>query len=302
MAVYYFSGYENYLKKKELKKITDKIECPELNVALFCEAGVELLDFLSSYSFVGDKKVCILRFFPEEKDICEALKELPDCTDVYIVPNSPPDRRKNIVKDILALAEEREFKKINDELLFKSISAMLQRFGFSESEVSAHKDVLVDAFAGYRMHAEMDLEEVQKHVKMIAYSGSLTSENIRTFAPDSFEHKAFKISSMLLEKDEGCLGFAKNLMEQGDSAIGLFSLIAYQIRVCYKAMLFKDERYLNLIGIREYQLYAGFRNYGADKYLKIYELLMQGIRRIKKGGKDEAVMADMLMAALAILN
>lgn len=302
MAVYYFSGYENYLKKKELKKITDKIEYPELNVASFHEAGPELLDFLSSYPFIGDKKICVLRFFPEEKDVCNALKELSSSTDVYIVPDGPPDRRKNTVKEILAFAEEKEFKKISDELLFKSISAMLKRFGFSEEEISERKRMLLEAFSGYRMHAEMDLEEVQKHVKMIAYSGSLTEENIKTFAPDNSEHKAFKISSMLLGKDENCVGFAKSLLEQGDSAIGLFSLIAYQIRVCYKATLFKDEKYLNLIGIRDYQLYAGFKNYGADKYLKIYELLMDGIRRVKKGGRGEVVMADTLMAALAILN
>lgn len=302
MAVYYFSGYENYLKKKELNKITDKIDCPELNVASFHEAGAELMDFLSSYPFVGGKKVCILKFFPEEKDVYEALKELPGCIDVYIVPDSTPDRRKNVVKEILVLAEEKEFKKINDELLFRSISAMLQRFGFSETEVLSLKDVLMNSFSGYRMHAEMDLEEVQKHVKMIAYSGSLTAESIRTFAPDNSEHKAFKISSMLLNLDKNCLRFAKNLLEQGDSAIGLFSLIAYQIRVCYKAMLFKDENYLNLIGIRDYQLYSNFRNYDADKYLKVYELLMEGIRRAKNGGRDEAVMLDTLMAALAIIN
>ena len=302
MSVHYFSGYENYLKKQELKKITGTIECPELNVGRFHEWSAELEDFLVSYPFIGDKKVCILNFFPEQETCLNALSELPDYVDVYISTSQLPDRRKKTVKKILEIVKEKEFKKISDDVLFKCISSMLQRLGCKADAVLSMKNVLMDAFKGYRMHAEMDLEEVQKHVSLIAFSGELTPENIRAFAPDSSDYRAFKLSSMLLNGDGGCLSFARALMENGDTAIGLLSLIAYQIRVCYKAVLFQEKNYLNLIGIRDYQLFAGFKNYSAETYMKVYSLLMEGISRVKNGGNSEAVMADTLMAALATLK
>lgn len=302
MAVFYFSGYENYLKKQEIGKIVKTIDCPELNVGKFHEWGEDVESFIESYPFVGDKKLCILSFFPDKEECLSSLRGISDCVDVYIVTSDVPDRRKKAVKEILSLAKEKRFEKISDELLFKCISSMLTRLGYEPALVSSMKEHLMEAFKGYRMHAEMDLEEVQKHVKLMAFAGTLTPETIRAFAPDGAEYRSFKLSSMLLAKDGECLAFARKLLENGESAIGLFSLVAYQIRVCYKAVLFGGENHLKLIGIRDYQLYERFADYSADKYIKVYALLMDGINRVKKGGNSEAVMADTLMAALAELK
>ena len=160
----------------------------------------------------------------------------------------------------------------------------------------------MECFHGYILHADMDLEVVQKHVQMIAFSGALTPENIRTFAPDSSDYRAYKLSNMLLSKNASCVSFARQLLEQGETAIGIFSLVAYQLRVCYKAVLFREENYLSLIGIRDYQLYKRFADYRAGTYKAIYSVFMDGIRRVKKGEDVNAIMTDCLMNALAILK
>lgn len=302
MPVFYFSGKENYLKKQEIKKITENIECSELNVIRFHESCPELYDFIFTAPFIGSKKVGILYFFPEQEEFLSAVKNIPAYTDLYIIVSELPDLRKKVIKQLMQLIEEREFNKINEQILYKCIFSRLQRLGYKADDIETVKDVLMESFRGYIMHADMDLEVVQKHIQMIAFSGSLTPENIRAFSPDSSDYRAFRLSTMLLSKDSSCVDFSHRLLEQGETAIGLISLIAYQIRVCYKAVLFSNENYLSLIGIRNYQLYKDFTDYSASVYVMIYGILMEAIRRIKKGERQSAVMADSLTEALAILK
>lgn len=302
MAVYYFSGKENYLKKEELKKITAKNECPQINVTDFYESSPEIYDFIYGAPFVGDKKIGILHFIPDQEDFIKALKDLPDFTDLYILSSDFMDQRKKVIKELLQIVTEKKFEKINETLLYKCISSRLQRFGYKAAEVEQVKSTLMECFHSYSVSLDMDLGVVQKHVDMIGFSGTLTPETIRMFAPESSDFRAFRLSNMLLSQDHKCIEFANQLLLHGDNAIGLLSLIAYQIRVCYKAVLFGNENYLGLIGIKNYQLYENFSKYRVEIYRKIYSVLMEGIRRIKLGECPESIMAECLTQSLAILK
>ena len=99
MAVYYFSGKENYLKKEELKKIVAKTECPQINVSNFYEYSPEIYDFIYTAPFVGDKKICIIHFIPDQEDLIKALKDLPDFVNLYIVTSEFLDQRKKVIKE-----------------------------------------------------------------------------------------------------------------------------------------------------------------------------------------------------------
>ncbi len=300
--LYYYSGTESYLKKSALKKICDTISHPELNTAEFWEASPKLYSFIDTFPFVGGKKVCILHYFPDDKAFLEISRKMPDFTDVYIAVSSYPDKRKKIVKEILELAQEKEFKKIDDQRLMQYILNGLRSFGYTQEEMDATKGELARAFRAYAMHADMDLECVQKHIKLIAYSGSLTKEHIQVFGPDGSDLRAYRLSTMLLAEDYGCLDFAWHLLGQGESAIGILSLIAYQVRICYKAVLFGNENYLSLIGIHNYQLYKDFKSHSAADYKKIYNILMCGVDRIKRGEPSWAVLEECLLASLITIS
>ena len=302
MPVFYFSGKENYLKKQEIRKITTEIEAPELNVMEFYEPSEDLYNFIYTMPFIGDKKMGVLHYFPEQEDFLEAVKDLPEFTDLYIITKELPDHRKKVVRELESIMNTKEFKKISEDLLFKCISSRLQRYGYSADSIENLKEVLMDAFHGYSQFADMDLEVVQKHVDMIACSGVLTPETIQTFAPESSNYRAFLLSTMLLSQDPNCISYARSLMEQGEQPIGILSLVAYQIRICYKSVLFSDENFLSLIGIRKYQLYDKFQAYTTKQYRNIYSSLMEGIRRIKRGEDASAVIADCLTLALATLK
>ena len=65
MSLFYFSGKETFLKHKALRKITEVIYFPEMNIQQFSEYTDEILQFLELRPLLGEKKVCILYFFPD---------------------------------------------------------------------------------------------------------------------------------------------------------------------------------------------------------------------------------------------
>lgn len=300
MALYYFSGQETYLKKAELKKAMAKVD--RMNVMECWEDKPEILDFIGSAPFFGNKKICILYFFPTQESLIKAIETMADAVDMYIVTREIPDQRKKATKQILRMAGAKEFPKISRDLLYKCISSRLKRYGYTDQQIEAAKSFLMEAFYSYELDSGMDLEIVQKHVEMIALCGDLSKENISIFAPQSAKLKAYKLSIMLLDQDEGCLDYARHLMEQGEQTIGILSFVLYQIRICYKAVLFMDEKYLSMIGIRNFQLYNNHMRYSVQMYKKVYGILLDGINRVKKGEKPYPVLMDTLADSLDILR
>lgn len=302
MALYYFSGIEAYLKRQEMQKIVSTVPSPEINVMEAWEDTPEIQDFVNAFPFIGDKKICILHFFPDKEIFLSIIKGMAEEADIYILTDEMPDRRKKVIKQILEQAVIKDFPKISSQLLYKCISSRLKRYGYMQEEIDSCKEHLEEAFHSYETSMNIDLDVVQKHVDMIGLSGRLDKENIDFFAPESERIKAYKLSSMLLDRDRDCLVFAKRLIQQGDSAIGILSLVLYQIRICYKSVLFQKEKYLSLIGIREFQLYRNFLSYSAGTYKMVYRIFLDGICRIKKGEIQEVVVLECLSRAVEVLD
>lgn len=302
MAIYLFGGKEDFLKQKELRKILEEISFPEMNLWEAYEYSEEIISFLNTFPVMDKKKICVLHFFPASEDLVWEMEHLSDDIDVYILTKEMPDQRKSLTKRVLKISEIRTFEKVSEEILQKSIRLRLARAGYTQEQISSVDKILQEVFYVYIQDPDMDLYQVQMHVDMIALGGQLDYEHIHEFAPDSENLKAYKLSGMLLERNPACIGFAQQLLLQGENPIMILSLILYQIRVCYKAKLFQKEKYLNLIGIRSHQIFNNFSSYSASLYMGVYEILLIGINRIKKGEKGNAVLIDCLAQSLELLS
>ena len=305
MSLFYFSGKETFLKHKALRKITEVIDFPEMNIQQFSEYTDEILQFLELRPLLGEKKVCILYFFPDSEPFLSYLEQqgIPDYTDVYIVVSVMPDMRKKTVKAVLKHATERTFDKVSEKQLYASIEARLNgKYHFPVEEIRKYQQLLMAAFRAYSMRADMDLEQVIKYVDQIGFSGSLSPETIQAYSPDSSDLRAFRLATLLLSGDSSCVEFGKRLLEDGEQPINIISLVLYQLRICYKAKLFSDENYKTLIGVQGFQLFKDFNRYTAATYKKLINLFVSGINRIKKGEKGYAVLTDCLTASGIILK
>lgn len=305
MSLFYFSGKETFLKHKEIRKISETIEFPEMNIQYFSEYSDEILQYLEVRPLLGEKKICILYFFPDSEQFLSYLSTegIPDYADVYIVVSAMPDMRKKTVKAVLKHATERTFDKVSEKQLYASIEARLSgKYHFPVEEIRKYQQLLMAAFHAYFMHADMDLEQVIKYVDQIGFSGSLSPETIQAYSPDSSDLRAFRLATLLLSGDSSCVEFGKKLLEDGEQPIYIISLVLYQLRICYKAKLFSDENYKTLIGIQGFQLFKDFDRYSAATYKDLMNLFVGGINRIKKGEAGYAVFTDCLTASSMILK
>lgn len=298
--LFYFTGTERFLMEKEIQKKKDALENPEVSCAEFREGREEeVVEFLTTFSFSPERKLCILRFFPTRTETVDTLVKESEDTDIIICTEELPDRRKKEVKFLLEKVEEKRFDKVSEESLLKSIRARLKNRGFRDEEIKKQETLLLEAFSGYFQDATLDLNDVQKHLQLIAMSGELSEENIRYFAPQSAKLKGYKLATMILEKDKDAVAFASSLLDQGENAIPVLASVLYQFRVCYKAVLFQKELYLNLIGIRNYQLFRDFKKYSLKQYKEMYRIANEAINDIKKGQDAKAAL---IIAVSTILD
>ena len=297
--IYFMEGNERYLKKQEIVQAVGRLEVKDFCYQEFWQWNDDILEFIGIAPFIGDKKICVLYFFPENESLLHAT--IWEGTDIYIISETYPDRRKSVVNALLKKCTVKKYEKIHEDTLYKCIFSRLKGHGFSAEEIQAAEKELMQAFYPYFADPAMTLETVITHVDMIGYSGSLESESIRTYALDSSSLKGYRLATMILDQKEESIDYASRLLDQGESPIGLLSLVLFQIRICYKASLCRKGNYLSQIGIRSYQLYEKFLRYGIDVYVDLYGELQGAVNRLKSGEKNsKAVVSDTILYCLQI--
>lgn len=301
--IYYFSGEERYLMKKELTRRKTQLECPDLCYMEYQEWSEDILLFVESYPFVGEKKICVLWFFPEN-ELLEVFEQIPKSTDVYLVPERPADRRKEKVRKLLRQVQEQKFDKVSEDILMKCIYSRLGSFGYEKKQIEMASDWLRDAFQVYYHDLTCDLQVVQTHVDMLGFADGLTKENIQRYAPNMSAMKGYRLSTMLFDQNEECLGYAARLLEdKRNQPIGLLSLLISSARICYKASLFQDDKNgLSGLGIRPYQLYANYRRYTLQTWKVVYQTLQDGVNRLKAGSDADSTYMECLASVLLFLK
>ena len=297
--IFMMEGNERYLKKQEIAQAVNLLEVSDLCYQEFWEWDDAILEFIGIPPFIGDKKICVLYFFPENESFLKA--SIWEGTDIYIVTESYPDRRKSVVNALLKKCTVKKYEKIHEDTLDKCIFSRLKGHGFSAEEIQAAAEELMQAFYPYFADPVLTLDTVIMHVDMIGFSGSLESESIRAYALDGSSLKGYRLATMLLDQKEESINYASALLDQGESPIGLMSLVLFQIRICYKASLCRKGNYLSQIGIRNYQLYENFLRYGIDVYVDLYSELQGAVNRLKSGEKNsKAVVLDTIIHCLQI--
>lgn len=291
-------GEEKYLKMKAIHKEKEKLEDKELCFREYWEWSPNILDYIESAPFLGERKICVLYFMPEVADLLSA--DIWDGTEIYIIPKEMPDTRKAVVKEILDRCQKKQFEKVSKELLYKSVRKRLESHGIPGQEIEKYQDQLERAFAPYYTEREYDLFSVIQRVDMMGFAGNLNEQVIQEYGLEGMNLKAYKLATMILDQRKESMAYARDLLKEGESPIGILSLVQYQIRVCWKASLYEDD--LLKIGIRRYQIYASYDRYSEKTYKQLYEILQDGITRIKNGERAEVVVIDCVWNCIETLK
>ena len=76
-------GTERYLKLKEIKKAASLLADKDFCYQEFWVWDDSILEFISAPPFFGDKKICVLYFFPEDDRLLKT--SIWEGTDIYIL-------------------------------------------------------------------------------------------------------------------------------------------------------------------------------------------------------------------------
>lgn len=123
--ILYMEGTERYLKLKEIKKAASLLADKDFCYQEFWAWDDSILEFISAPPFFGDKKICVLYFFPEDDRLLKT--SIWEGTDIYILTENMPDRRKNAVTQLLKAAEVKKYEKIHEDILYKCIFQKIAR-------------------------------------------------------------------------------------------------------------------------------------------------------------------------------
>lgn len=81
--ILYMEGTERYLKLKEVKKAATLLADKDFCYQEFWNWDDSILEFISAPPFFGDKKICVLYFFPEDDRLLKT--SIWEGTDIYIL-------------------------------------------------------------------------------------------------------------------------------------------------------------------------------------------------------------------------
>lgn len=311
-VAYLFFGEEGFLRDKALQNLKaaflpqgeDDFSFRSFH---FPDAEVDgVIDELGTLSFFGQHKLIVLNDFDSLKDkdavrVVEALPKQFDGTSVVFLCTKV-DRRKNYFKFLIDKTVALEFKPLFDNQVggwIRSLSLEKGKEIHAEAIASLHRRV------GSHL-GELDLE-LRKLSEFVGDRSQIELEDVETVVDSSKAQSIFELTDSIGRKDTfQSLAILKGLVSQGQSEVGVVSLIARHLRILLTAKAgmardFSDSELAQACGVPPYFLkqYLEQSRRWSDQELKKGLLhTAQTERRLKSSGAAPEILLDALILDL----
>lgn len=278
----------------------------------------QLLSSVETFPFMDDRKVVIVKDFEcltgnkknftdaDEKYLIEKLDNIPESTVLAFVVYGDVDKRKSIYKKINKVGAVCECKKLEGMDLFSWVKK-----GFSKFNVEINNSTIAYFIEqlGYKdRNNEMTLSDVKNEIfKISAYTGEnnvVTNEIIEKLSPKRIENNVFKmIDNIGMKKPAIALKIFKDMIFDGESALGIMALISRQFRIILKVkdmqkdnMKFKE--IASNLQLQEFVVKNAAKqgsNFSDDILTEIMNYLLESEFKIKNGLIGDEVAIEMLI-------
>lgn len=235
--MYLIYGEESYLVRQALQRlklaaIPEGME--DFNYQQFFAGDADMdqvRDAVEMLPMMASRRVVILREIDalKERDwpTLEPLFEKPVETTVFILTGTAIDKRKKAMKKLLDRAAWIEFKKPYDNQIPQWIHHIARTLEIEISDEAVHQ---LHARAGARLD-EIELH-LQKLKDFVSPRARIEGTDVEDVLPVSKEENIFDLVRSIGRKDRlRSIQGLHRALEQGQSHIGLVSLIARQIRL-----------------------------------------------------------------------
>lgn len=309
---FFLHGEESFLKDKAVQKLRKSFlvhgeDDFSYRSFHFPDSDVDqVVDELGTLPFFGQRKLLLLQDIEGLKDkeaqrLIDALPKQFDGT-VAVFVSTKIDRRKNVFKFLLEKTASYEFKPVFENQVGGWIRSMALEKGkdiHSEAIMTLHRRV------GSQL-GELD-HEIEKLVTYLGERTQIESEDVEAVVHNTKSQSVFELTDSIGRKDSfQSLSILMGLISQGQSEVGVVSLIARHLRILMTAKAgleknFSESELAQVCGVPPYFL----RQYLDQSRRWSKEELRKGLlrtsiteRRLKGSGVAPEILLDSLILDL----
>lgn len=289
------TGTEPYLIKNYMNSLKEGLSLPEMNYLKTDKLSTDCFDFIQNVPFMDKYKVLVLETEePKGKDLEDIFKECSSRSGVlFVISAKKIDKRSKFYKENKGLIKE--FNKLSDKELTKFVQKGISEYGCRISDETLQ---LFLKRLDYKNSSNIDLYTVKNLVKQLCFYGdTIEKKTIDSLLPEQFDANCFQLFTLIVNgKRESAFKHMFKLLEEGESAIQLLSLVLRNFRICFKDKLIGNRKLAQeKIGLTSRQM--DMCRYTAKMELsQLYDCmndLQQAVNQIKNGISEDVVVATL---------
>ncbi|MBT4120318.1 MAG: DNA polymerase III subunit delta [Candidatus Peribacter sp.] len=184
-----------------------------------------LMDEIAASPFIAEKRLIVLLGIPKmEKGEMLELQNVLHPQNLLLIVDPKPDKRLSSTKELLTIADVKQFAPLRNERLTTWISAQAQLFGSSISRESAQHLV---ATVG---EDQMLLASEMRKLATFAGQKQITNNDIDELVMLSEEQAGWKLMDLVAaNKCDEALVFSRQLLLKGESPYALWSKLIWLV-------------------------------------------------------------------------
>lgn len=310
--IYFIFGEDSYRSKEKLQEIIlgyKEKHKSGLNLLYIDAKEKKFSDFYCNFkinSMFDEKKLIILSNVFSAKDFqedflenVETMENLKDIVVVY--ENEKVDERTKLFKSLQKKVKSQEFNFLQPVMLKKWV---LQKFENNKVKIDFDAlDLLVEFVKNNPWRMVNEINKLSNYKK----NSVIKKEDILLQIKPSIENDIFKTIDALASKNKKqALSLLHKHLENGDNALYLLTMIAYQFRnlLIVKELSDKGIPYPTLVkssGLNPFvvrKISYLCNDFSMQELKKIYQKIFQADADIKTGKVDAETSLDLLLAEI----
>ena len=291
-------GTESFCIDKKIEKAKKQVtELQEINISEYGDdySLSEVIGAVSASPILSEKRLVLLKLqeFKRADDLKKIADASPEST-LFVLAVPAVDKRTSFYKAYKECVVSCEKLSAEDAVKFVAQKSV-------ENGIRATKD---GALKLIRRVAYLDVEGVNLYavdtaIKQLAMlKKDITEEAVKSLLPESRTGKAYDLAKLLCGKNYGeLLSQAHYLLDNGETEIGLLSLIARVFRLAWR-----DKVHGKGKSGAPFHQYEMATVYSEDILGKVQELLNEAIGKLKTGQSKRLVFDLALLRAVRALE
>lgn len=321
---YLFYGREYYLIENAIKVFKDSLSEGMIDFNLDIIDGKEttLDQFISSIEtlpFMDDRKIVIVKDFEllkgkkknfsdsDEKYLIDHLDNIPESTVLVFVVYGDVDKRKSLVKKIDKKGIVFNCDKLSDMDLFKWVK---KKFEANNVTIDNPQIMYFIDKEGYRDKSSektlSDLEnEINKISSFVGKENKVTNEVVDKLSQKKVENDIFKLIDYVGEKNScNAMRILNDMMYEGESVLGIFSMIARQFKVVMQVRQLQIEGHTSKTIAEKLKIHPFVvskalkqsNNFSDDIIIEMLNYILESDYKIKNGLVRDTLALEMLIS------